>query len=138
MQRLESWLEATIDVHRSIGVETVLSTPKYRRLVTHAKSRGFLVRLIYVILDSPERNIERVHTRVARGGHAVPDAKVIDRYWRSLEQLPWFLHQADEARIYDNSGAEPILIAQKSGPLIRQHRESIPAISDAIRAAAEL
>lgn len=138
VQRLESWLEATIDVHRSIGVETVLSTPKYRRLVTHAKSRGFLVRLIYVVLDSPERNIERVRLRVLRGGHDVPEGKIIERYWRSLEQLPWFLHEADEARIYDNSGPEPVLIAEKSGDTIRQHRTTAPAVRKAIESAATL
>jgi predicted ABC-type ATPase len=61
--RIEAWLEASIDVHKSIGVETVLSTPKYRRLVSHAKAKGFLVWLIYVVLDSPERNVERVKLR---------------------------------------------------------------------------
>ncbi len=138
VQRLEAWLEATIDVHRSIGVETVLSTPKYQRLVTHAKTRGFLVRLIYVVLDSPERNIERVHARIERGGHAVPEHKIIERYWRSLEQLPWFLRQADEARIYDNSGAEPVLIAEKSESTVRQHPHVIPAVVRAIEAALKL
>jgi len=138
VRRLEHWLKATIDVHRSIGVETVLSTPKYRRLVTHAKARGFLIRLIYVVLDSPERNIERVRLRVLRGGHDVPEAKIIDRYWRSLGQLPWFLHEADEARIYDNSGSEPILVAEKSGDTIRQHRTTIAAVEAAVAAAARL
>jgi len=138
VQRLEAWLQATIDVHCSIGVETVLSTPKYRRLVTHAKTRGFLVRLIYVVLDSPERNIERVHARVERGGHAVPERKIVERYWRSLEQLPWFMSQADEARIYDNSGAEPVLIAAKSGDVVRRHRHAIPAVAQAIEAASRL
>jgi predicted ABC-type ATPase len=31
--RIEAWLEASIDTHKSVGVETVLSTEKYRRLV---------------------------------------------------------------------------------------------------------
>jgi len=138
VRRLEHWLEATIDVHRSIGVETVLSTPKYRRLVTHAKARGFLIRLIYVVLDSPERNIERVRLRVLRGGHDVPEAKIIDCYWRSLGQLPWFLHEADEARIYDKPGSEPILVAEKSGDTIRQHRTTVAAVEAAVAAAARL
>jgi predicted ABC-type ATPase len=37
VSRIETWLDASIDVHQTIGVETVLSTPKYRRLVTKAK-----------------------------------------------------------------------------------------------------
>jgi predicted ABC-type ATPase len=94
-------------------VETVLSTDKYRRLVTMAKQTGHQFQLIYVVLDNPERNIERIKTRVANGGHAVPDEKVHARYWRSLGQLPWFMDQADHALIYDNSGATPRLAGEK-------------------------
>lgn len=30
LDRIQQWLEASIGVHQTIGVETVLSTPKYR------------------------------------------------------------------------------------------------------------
>lgn len=33
VQRIERWLEASIEVYQTIGVETVLSSDKYRRLV---------------------------------------------------------------------------------------------------------
>lgn len=115
VERLEVWLEATLRVHRSVGVETVLSTPKYRRLVTMAKGLGFHFHLFYVLLDSPQRNVERVRARVVAGGHDVPEEKIVDRYWRSLQQLPWFLGAADTAEIYDNSGTEPVLVARKVG-----------------------
>ena len=52
VRRIESWLEASIEAHQTVGVETVLSTPKYRRLVERAKRLGFQVRLNYVLLDS--------------------------------------------------------------------------------------
>ncbi|MFN3349771.1 hypothetical protein [Pseudorhodoplanes sp.] len=32
---------------------------------------------------------------------------------KSLEQLPWFLDQADQAAIFDNSGSVPHLIGHK-------------------------
>lgn len=112
--RLETWLEATIKVHKNLGVETVLSTPKYQRLVLLARERGFAVHLVYVLLDSPELNVERVQARVASGGHNVPTDKIVARYWRSLEQLPWFLEHADVAEIYDNSGAEILLVGEKA------------------------
>ncbi|WP_428332474.1 zeta toxin family protein [Novosphingobium sp.] len=64
--RIEAWLDASIQVHKTIGVETVLSTGKYRRLVDKAKRLNFSVWLIYVVLDSPERSIERIKLRVAR------------------------------------------------------------------------
>lgn len=95
--RLEKWLDATLDVHRTVGVETVLSTEKYRRLVTKSKLLGFQFWLIYIVLASPDLNIERVKIRVRKGGHHVPRDKIISRYYRSLEQLPWFLLEADRA-----------------------------------------
>jgi predicted ABC-type ATPase len=103
VKRIETWLEASIDAHQSIGVETVLSTGKYRRLVRAARKRGFGIRVIYVILDSPDLNVERVKLRVRMGGHDVPTEKIRERWHRSLRQLPWFLDQADWALIFDNS-----------------------------------
>jgi predicted ABC-type ATPase len=113
VQRIERWLETSIDVHKSVGVETVLSTDKYRRLVTKAKARGMAIWLIYVVLDTVERNIERVRLRVEKGGHDVPVDKIRSRRDRSLAQFPWFLDQSDAAWIYDNSGASPRLIGRK-------------------------
>jgi len=90
-----------------------MSTDKYRRLVELAKLLGFSVHLFYVMLDRPELNVERVKARVAEGGHDVPREKIIERYWRSLAQMPWFLDQADLAEVFDNSGTVPRLIARK-------------------------
>ena len=36
VRRIEAWLETSIKAHQTVGVETVLSTGKYRRLVTAA------------------------------------------------------------------------------------------------------
>lgn len=106
VERIERWLEASIAVHQTIGVETVLSTPKYRPLVARAKTAGFEVRLIYVLLESADMQFERIKLRVEKGGHDVPVEKVISRRLRSFQQLPWFLKAADRAWILDNSGAE--------------------------------
>jgi len=115
VQRIEAWLYASINTHQTIGVETVLSTGKYRRLVEHAKAKGFSVNLIYVYLDSAELNIERVRTRVRKGGHDVPEQRIRDRRLRSFEQFGWFFSQADRADVYDNSGATPRRVLAKRG-----------------------
>jgi len=128
--RIEAWLDASLEVHKTIGVETVLSTPKYRRLVAKAKRLGFLFWLIYVVLDTPARNIERVAMRVAKGGHHVPEDKILSRYARSLDQLAWFLEQADSAWVYDNSGAEIRLIGQKESGVLTLDVDAIPTIRD--------
>lgn len=118
VKRIEAWLDASIDAHQSIGVETVLSTPKYRRLVEAAKARGFEIRFIYIVLKEPAMNIERVRLRVRKGGHAVPVAKIKSRWARSLDQMPWFLENADAALIFDNS-AELRLIGRKENGIVR-------------------
>jgi predicted ABC-type ATPase len=130
--RIEAWLEASIKAHQTVGVETVLSTDKYRRLVGMAKTRGFGVRLVYVVLDSPQRNIERVQIRVKKGGHAVPEAKIVERHAKSLAQMPWFLDQADQAWIYDNSSATPRLIGEKKGGVITLDPTAPPVIVRAV------
>jgi predicted ABC-type ATPase len=133
VQRIEAWLEASILTHSSIGVETVLSTDKYRRLVELAKGIGFEVWFLYVVLDTPERNIERVRVRVLKGGHAVPEEKIVERYWRSLEQMPWFLAAADRAFLYDNSGEQPRLVGEKQDGEIALDPEIPLVLKEALR-----
>jgi predicted ABC-type ATPase len=131
--RIEAWLEASIFAHQTIGVETVLSTPKYQRLVVKAKELGFEIFLIYVVLDTVERNIERVRIRVKKGGHDVPEDKLRARFSRSLDQLPWFLEQADRAWIWDNSGAGPKTMAEKRDGTIIVHEGILPFVLEAIK-----
>ncbi len=135
VRRIEAWLETSLMAGHTISVETVLSTDKYRRLVTMAKKTGHQFQLVYVMLDDPELNIARIETRVANGGHAVPDDKVRARYWRSLEQLPWFLDQADQAFIYDNSGAVPRLVGEKKNARIRVEVDAPAPLRTALKIA---
>lgn len=131
--RIYDWLEASIAAYQTIGVETVLSTEKYRTLVVAAKAHGFEVRLIYILLNSAELGIERVRLRVAKGGHDVSTVKIRERRERSLRQLPWFLANCDLAWIFDNSGARPAQIANKVGNTITVDPTALPEIRDAIR-----
>jgi predicted ABC-type ATPase len=131
--RVEAWLEASIHAYQTIGVETVLATDKYRRLVSMAKQQHFEFRLTYIILQSADLNVERVRLRVRKGGHDVDEAKIRERWGKSLAQLPWFLDQADWAAIYDNSSDTPRRIALKREGTIYLD----PAASEAIRAAVE-
>lgn len=130
--RIEGWLDASIDAHQSVGVETVLSTDKYRRLVRAAKKKGYEIRLVYVVLRNAALNVSRVKLRVLKGGHSVPVKKIKERWYRSLEQLPWFLKQADRALLFDNT-KKLRLIGQKSGETIVLD----PDAPEAIRAAVQ-
>lgn len=132
--RIEAWLEVSIHAHQTVGVETVLSTDKYRRLVLAAKRNRFEFRLIYIVLASPDLNVERVRLRVKKGGHDVPEAKIRERWFKSIRQLPWFLEQANQAWIFDNSGAAPRQIGLKQdGDIIID-----PTAPSALREAIEM
>lgn len=118
VERIEEWLYKSIEVYQTIGVETVLSSPKYRKLVERAQQRGFDVRIIYIVLKSAALQAERVQIRVSEGGHDVPGDKITSRRGRSFEQLAWFLQRADACYIYDNSTGEPEFLAGKVGDVI--------------------
>ncbi|RZI98188.1 MAG: hypothetical protein EON90_14395 [Brevundimonas sp.] len=115
VQRIEAWLYASIETHQTIGVETVLSTPKYRTLVERARARGFSVNLIYVYLSSADLNVQRVRTRARKGGHDVPEDKIRTRRLRSFKEFGWFFNNADRVDVYDNSGATPRRVLAKRG-----------------------
>lgn len=132
VRRIYAWLEASIAAHQTVGVETVLSTDKYRKLVLAAKTSRFEVRLIYVILKSADLNVERVRIRVADGGHNVAKRKIIERRERSLQQLPWFLEHSDGAWIFDNSSSKPRLIGTKSNGKIELDPTALPEIRSAV------
>jgi predicted ABC-type ATPase len=93
----------------AVGVETVLSSGKYRPVVEAVLSRGGFVGLIYISLDSPETACARVRRRVAHGGHNVLKEKIVTRWHRSIQELAWFLPRASRFWVYDNSDSDPQL-----------------------------
>ena len=80
-------LDAAIARGQPIGVETVLSSDKYRTPVEAVLARGGYVWLLYVALSSPEIARQRVAARVRQGGHGVPEDKIAQRWQRSLDSL---------------------------------------------------
>lgn len=54
-------------------------------------------------LDSPEHHIARVRQRVSRGGHAIPEAKIRERYITSIANLIALLPLLARLQVYDNS-----------------------------------
>jgi predicted ABC-type ATPase len=134
LKRIEAWLLSSIRAYQTIGVETVLSTPKYRPMVLQAKALGFEIRLLYITLQTADMNVARVRLRVSRGGHDVAEAAIRARRERSFQQLPWFLERADLALIYDNSGVEPRLVGRKQDGVVVLDRFAPADIQRALEA----
>ena len=71
----------------SFTFETVMSSPDKVAFLRKAQAQGFRTYLYYVATEDPEINISRVANRVRQGGHPVPQNKIVERYYRSLELL---------------------------------------------------
>ena len=122
--------------HR-VCVETVLSTDKYKSIVTDVRQAGGFVGLIYVGLRSPDLSARRIETRVVLGGHDVPKDRLSARWHRSIQLLPWFVAQSDRCWILDNTNSDPersaILIAEGTHGIVTFHdRHAIPEITNAL------
>lgn len=88
----------------SFTFETVMSHPGKLELLKQAQRIGYRTYLYYIATDDPAINVARVHYRVSQGGHAVPDDKVVSRYYRSLDLLLTAIRHTHRAYIFDNSG----------------------------------
>ncbi len=72
--------------------ETTLASLTYAQKITEWRKQGYYVTLIYLRLPSVEASLERVHRRVAAGGHDVPEAIVRQRFAKSLAYFEKLLH----------------------------------------------
>jgi predicted ABC-type ATPase len=102
-------LEMAISQSIGVGVETVLSSRKYCRLVEAIQHGNGFFGLIYICLSSPVLAKVRVAARVLRGGHGIPDDKIELRWHRSLENLAWFARRATVFWVVDNSDSDPAI-----------------------------
>jgi predicted ABC-type ATPase len=96
-------LERAIRERRHFALETTLGGNTIPKLLDAALSAGSDVRMWYVGLQNPELHIARVHSRVRKGGHDIPDAKIRERYDRSRLTLIRLMPRLTELMVYDNS-----------------------------------
>jgi predicted ABC-type ATPase len=104
-----AWYEGRRLLERAIGerldfaFETTLGGTTIAALLERAIASKIEVRIWYVGLDSIERHIARVRARVEAGGHHIPEARIRERYARSLMNLIRLMPKLTELRVYDNS-----------------------------------
>lgn len=96
-------LERSIAERFNFAFETTLGGQTITSLLAAALSVGIEVRVWYVGLDGPQLHIDRVRSRVARGGHDVPEETIRRRYDSSRLNLIRLLPKLTELRLYDNS-----------------------------------
>jgi len=95
---------ASLEAAASFVAETVFSHPSKLDLVSNAVDRGYLVTLHVVVV--PEKlAVARVSSRVAAGGHTVPEEKIRQRYRRLWPLIASAVSLVETAIVYDNSRA---------------------------------
>jgi len=97
----------------SFAIETTLSGRGYARLIPGWQKDGYIVKLFFLRLASPELAIARVQQRVREGGHNIPSPIIHRRFTagqKNFENL--YKPVVDEWALYDNSGSEPLLIEE--------------------------
>jgi len=91
-----------------------LATKSYSSLIKNAQDQGYFVSIVFFWLKSPELAVERVKKRVTEVGHHIPEEVIKRRYHRGLINLfNLYIDLADYLLIFDNSGPDPKLIAEK-------------------------
>lgn len=89
---------------RSFAMETVFSrTSHWLKFIEDAKAFGYLVRVFFLCLETPELNIARVASRAAKRGHPVPPEKIWKRWEGSLETAVLSIPLVHELWLLDNS-----------------------------------
>lgn len=96
-------LERAIAERYLFAFETTLGGETMTALLEKALRLGLEVRIWYVGLNSPELHLARVRSRVAKGGHDIPEEQIRSRYDRGRLNLIRLLPKLTELRVYDNS-----------------------------------
>ncbi len=96
-------LERAMAERLDFAFETTLGGHTISVLLQKALAAGIDVRIWFVGLSSPELHMARVRSRVARGGHDIPEEKIRERYDRSRFNLIELMPRLTELRVFDNS-----------------------------------
>lgn len=114
---------------KAITIETVMSHPSKLDVMKYARKQGYRVYLYFITTEDPKINIERVKVRIEKGGHDVPEDRIIDRYKKALDNLYEATKLSDRAFFIDNSGQSHELLAEYNRAInsIDIFAEEIPA-----------
>jgi predicted ABC-type ATPase len=96
-------LQRAVAERLGFAFETTLGGETITTLLEAALNTKLEVRIWYVGLHDANLHIQRVRSRVARGGHDIPESRIRSRYDTSRLNLIRLLPRLTELRLYDNS-----------------------------------
>ena len=101
----------------SFAFETTLAGRGYLKMIKKWRADGYLVKLFFLSLETPEEAIRRVKYRVTQGGHDIPETVIRRRFENGLNNFEKFYQDhVDYWQLFNNSGTIPILINQGENP----------------------
>lgn len=107
-----------LSVDLSFSMESTLTGKSILKRMQKASDQGYHVELRYVGLSSADLNVQRVHERVAKGGHHIDDDVVRKRYQESRNNLSEAIRIADVVVIWDNSQDKIMECARITGGVV--------------------
>jgi predicted ABC-type ATPase len=119
--------ESLLQRRQSFCMETVLSDTQGSKLafLQRVRQAGYGLIVIFIRLDSAALSQARVHHRVRRGGHPVPDDKLLARFPRTLANAPKALAVAHLGLVLNNSSSRhPYQLVEiwQEGRVVDQNR----------------
>lgn len=131
-------LERALAQGEFFAFETTLGGNTIADMLRNGAKQNAEIHMSFVGLASPELHIQRVKSRVAAGGHDIPEQKIRERYQTSRENLIRLMPHLASLRVYDNSAeadpkrgrrTAPILLLHMDGGKLVKHAplEQIPA-----------
>jgi predicted ABC-type ATPase len=100
-----------IGLERKVSFETVMSHPSKIEILKKSKELGYKNYLYFISTENVEINKARVKARVTVDrGHFVPDEKIEQRYFKSLELLKEAIKYTYRTFVFDNTGEKSTLV----------------------------
>lgn len=97
----------------SFAFETTLSGLGYPRMIDAWRKSGYVVKLIFLSLATPEDATRRVAVRVQQGGHDIPPDTIRRRFDAGLRNFHTIYRQrVDSWQLFDNGGEQLLLIEE--------------------------
>ncbi len=118
-------MEQLTDEGKDFAFETTASGLTHVKTIQRCKAAGYETEMVFVWLDRAETAIERVASRVQKGGHAIPPDVIARRYSKGIYNLiHHYLPIFDKVTITNNSvkglvSVPPIVADKKAGGEIK-------------------
>ncbi|MFA6062309.1 MAG: zeta toxin family protein [Gallionella sp.] len=100
----------------SFSIETTLSGLTYAQMIPVWQASGYAVKLIFLSLPNADIAVQRVATRVAQGGHNIPESTIRRRFTSGINNFSRYKLLVNNWQLYDNSVTPTVLLEEGGLP----------------------